>query len=62
MSPNKYDKNRITRGQVYLFCANTIADFISGQIWALAELAQLFYDEIPPHHMSILKNVLKIIM
>ena len=45
-----------------LFRAETMGSFISGQIWALAELAQLFYDEIPRHHMSILKNVLKIIM
>jgi hypothetical protein len=61
VSPKKYDKNRLTRGQVDLFPANTTSDFLSSRIWALADFAQLCCDEIPCHHMSILKNVLKVI-
>ena len=60
--PNKYGKTRLTRWQVDLFCANTICNFISHHIWALAEFAQFVCDEIPCHHMSILKNVQQIII
>jgi hypothetical protein len=62
VSPKKYGKNRITRGQVYLFCAKTTGDVISGQIWALAEFAHVVCDEIPCLHMSIFKDVLKIMI